>query len=56
VLRIVVSPRAQADIVDIAAYTLDHWGDRQMERYVDGLHERFVSLASHPETAGVATR
>jgi toxin ParE1/3/4 len=50
VLRIVVSPRAQADIVDIAAYTLDHWGDRQMERYVDGLHERFVSLASHPET------
>jgi toxin ParE1/3/4 len=49
VLRIVILPKAQADIVDIAAYTLANWGDRQMARYVDNLHERFVGLAKHPE-------
>jgi toxin ParE1/3/4 len=49
VLRIVVLPKAQADIIDIAAYTLANWGERQMARYIDSLHERFVDLASHPE-------
>ena len=49
-LRIVVSPRAEADIVDIAAYTLENWGDRQMVRYVEGLHERFMRLAAEPYT------
>jgi toxin ParE1/3/4 len=48
VLRIVVSPRAEADIVDIAAYTFENWGERQMVRYVEGLHERFMRLAAEP--------
>lgn len=47
-LRVVVSPRAQDDIVEIAAYTLEMWGEGQMSRYVDGLHARFVELARFP--------
>jgi toxin ParE1/3/4 len=50
VLRIVVSPKAEADIVDIAEYTLENWGERQMVRYVEGLHERFIRLAAEPQT------
>jgi toxin ParE1/3/4 len=49
-LRIVVSPRAEDDIVGIAAYTLDRWGERQMSRYVDGLHARFAALAHFPNS------
>ena len=49
-LRIVVSTRAQDDIVGIAAYTLDMWGEGQMSRYVDGLHARFVELARFPNS------
>ena len=48
-LRIVVSPKAEADIVDIAAYTLENWGERQMVLYVEGLHERFTGLAVDPK-------
>ncbi|MBI2740663.1 MAG: type II toxin-antitoxin system RelE/ParE family toxin [Rhodospirillales bacterium] len=48
-LHIVVLPKAQADIVDIAAYTLENWGERRMTRYVDSLHARFVVLARQPE-------
>jgi toxin ParE1/3/4 len=47
-LRIVVLPRAQDDIVGIAAYTLDMWGEGQMSQYVDRLHARFVELARFP--------
>jgi toxin ParE1/3/4 len=49
-LRIVVSTRAQDDIVGIAAYTLDMLGEGQMSRYVDGIHARFVELARFPNT------
>lgn len=48
-LRIVILPKAEADIVDIAAYTLENWGERQMARYVDSLHQRFAVLAGQPE-------
>jgi len=50
VLRIVVSPKAEDDIVGIAAYTLGMWGERQMSRYVDGLHKRFDALARFPNS------
>jgi toxin ParE1/3/4 len=49
-LRIAVSPKAEDDIVRIAAYTLERWGDRQMSRYIDGLHSRFAVLARFPNT------
>lgn len=49
-LRIVVAPRAENDIVDIAAHTLETWGDRQMQRYVNGLHARLAMLARFPNS------
>ena len=49
-LRIVISPRGESDIVDIAAYTLVMWGDKQMSRYVAALHARFGGLARFPDT------
>lgn len=49
-LMISLAPYAQDDIVGIAAYTLEHWGDAQMVRYVDDLHRRFAQLSKFPET------
>ena len=49
-LMISLAPRAQDDIVAIAAYTLEHWEDAQMVRYVDDLHRRFGQLGQFPET------
>ena len=46
---IVVTPRAQGDVVEIAAYTLERWGEAQMVRYIDDLHHRFGHLARFPE-------
>ena len=48
--RVLLSPRAEADIVDIAAHTLANWGERQMARYVGGLDHRLGVLAAHPES------
>jgi toxin ParE1/3/4 len=36
-------------MVSIAAFSLDRWGEVQMVRYVDDLHERFRQLARFPE-------
>lgn len=46
---IVLTPQAKDDVVSIAAFTLDRWGDAQMVRYVDGLHGRFDHLARFPK-------
>ena len=49
-LRIVLSPKAEDDIVGIAAYTLETWGERQMSMYVRALNVRFAALARFPNT------
>ena len=49
-LRLVLSPRAEDDIVEIAAHTLQVWAERQMSRYVEDLHRRFENLVRFPET------
>jgi toxin ParE1/3/4 len=49
-LQIVLSARARQDMVDISAYTLANWGERQMALYVGGLQQRFAALAQFPET------
>lgn len=49
-LRILVSPRAQNDIVGIAARTMERWGEWQMVKYIDDLHRRFAALAHFPRT------
>jgi toxin ParE1/3/4 len=49
-LRIVVTPRAEDDIARIAVHTLERWGERQMAKYVEDIHERFLFLARFPHT------
>jgi toxin ParE1/3/4 len=41
--------RAEADLDDIAAYTLQHWGQTQMDAYIRALFDRFEWLASKPK-------
>lgn len=48
--KVVLTPRAKDDVVAIAAYTLERWGEAQMVRYVDDLHLRFGQLGHFPET------
>lgn len=47
-LPVVLTPRAREDIVSIAAYTLERWGEAQMAEYVDALHRRFEQLQRFP--------
>jgi toxin ParE1/3/4 len=43
-----VTPRALADLDVIAEYTLATWGERQTEKYLSELKQRFQWLADHP--------
>ncbi len=50
--RFTLTLDAEADLDEIAAYTLREWGRRQLESYMDDLQETFSQLAYDP-TAGV---
>lgn len=41
--------RARTDLLDIAAYTADRWGDAQAERYLTGLYSGFQTIVDRPE-------
>ena len=41
--------RARADLLDIANFTADRWGDQQAERYVTQLYGAFHRIAGFPE-------
>jgi toxin ParE1/3/4 len=43
-----LSKRAQADIEDIARYTLDNFGIVQTENYINGLYDSFALLTDNP--------
>lgn len=47
---VILSPQAQADLTDIRAYTLEHWGETQRDRYEAALLGRIASLADFPAT------
>ena len=40
---------ARRDLVEIARYTLERWGDEQRVRYLTQLDARFRWLAKHPK-------
>jgi toxin ParE1/3/4 len=42
------SQRAEADLKEIAAYTLRQWGEAQIMRYLDGLEACCQTLAANP--------
>ena len=44
-----VTPRAAADLNDIAVYTLRIWGRRQATAYLKALNDRFVWRADYPD-------
>ncbi|MCE7890443.1 MAG: type II toxin-antitoxin system RelE/ParE family toxin [Sorangiineae bacterium PRO1] len=41
--------RARTDLVEIAHFTADRWGEPQAERYVTQLYEGFQRLVDFPE-------
>jgi toxin ParE1/3/4 len=45
-----LTPRAYDDLKNIARYTRQQWGERQRERYMRALDERFRWLAEHPRS------
>lgn len=44
-----LTPRALRDLDAIADYTMTTWGERQTEKYISELQERFRWLAQHPK-------
>jgi toxin ParE1/3/4 len=45
-----ITPRAHADLIGIARYTRQQWGDTQRRRYLLALDERFQWLAASPRS------
>lgn len=43
-----LTPRAAADLDEIANYTMDEWGPAQMGAYLRSLNKRFEWLAQNP--------
>ncbi len=43
------SKQARLDLIEIADYTLDRWGLKQAERYLDGLDDCFKRLVQTPQ-------
>jgi len=39
---------AHSDLVEIALYTQDRWGERQEEAYISQLYDRFAALSDNP--------
>ncbi len=47
--RLILSPRAQADLDEIWNYTAKHWGMEQAEVYVRQLETAIKSVAADPQ-------
>jgi toxin ParE1/3/4 len=43
-----LSPTAEEDLLDVAAYTLRTWGERQADRYLSALENACRQLAEKP--------
>ncbi len=41
--------QAELDMLEIARFTLEHWGPVQMDAYVRDLDQRFSFLAKHQD-------
>ena len=47
--RVDIADDAKLDLVDIAHYTLEKWGSRQLDEYASALDRTIASLADFPE-------
>lgn len=50
-----LTPRALRDLDAIADYTMATWGERQTEKYITELQERFRWLAQRPKVGRLRT-
>jgi toxin ParE1/3/4 len=48
-LRLVTSPRAKRDIVEILRYTRERWGRRQAQQYRELIRQAFHTIAQNPD-------
>lgn len=48
-MRLRISKLALADVEEIFAYTAEHWGERQAERYTAQIWDCFEQIAAAPE-------
>jgi toxin ParE1/3/4 len=46
--RVVLSPRARRDIVDVLTFTKERWGEAQARSYRDLIRDALKSVASNP--------
>lgn len=47
-LEIVLRPRAEEELLDIARYTRTEWGERQAKRYIEDLRRQIEFAAEFP--------
>ena len=47
--EVVLRPSAEADLENIARYTIERWGDTQAESYLSSLRRDIISLGVFPE-------
>ena len=48
-IEVLVRPEAEADIESITDYTIERWGVKQAQRYVQALRADIASLEEFPE-------
>lgn len=47
--RLIISPRAQRDMDDIEAYTIQAYGEGQTDRYINKIMNLFGHILQNPE-------
>lgn len=53
--KVVLSPRARQDFIDILRYTGETWGKAQLQVYRDKLNEAIQLIARNPGTGRAST-
>ncbi len=53
-LEVVLRPRAEADLAEIAQYTISEWGEAQAKRYIENLRRTIEAVADYPGMGGQA--
>lgn len=51
-----LSKLARLDLIEIADYTVDIWGQQQASRYLDGIFACFARIAQSPEIGRTCDR
>ena len=44
-----LTPSAKSDLIEIWNYTVETWGEKQAERYLQDIEEKLNQLAANPE-------